>query len=168
MKTLALICAAVLAATAAASNVIQVRDVPNANTVSVLAWSVGESNFGIRTRIGRDGKIVGEGRAGDHRLYVDAAVADAKGGFTRAVVPPSTNLRLLNKEKDTDACRFGACSPMEAYGVNLADKLLRESKGDIVVQFRPSTGDNWEYTLRRDLISAYLATVDSVAASFKK
>ncbi len=166
MKTPALISAALLAVTAA--NIIQVRDIPSQNTVSVVAWSGAETGVGIRTRVGRDGKIVGEGKLGDHRLYVDASIADAKGGFTRAVALPSQNLRLLGKVKDTEACRFGPCSPMETYGVQIADKMLREGKGDLTVQFRPSTGDNWEYTLRRDLIDAYLATVDSLAAAFKK
>lgn len=167
MKTLALIGAATLAATAF-GNVIQIRDVPSSNTIPVVAWSSSESAVGIRTRVGRDGKIAGEGRAGDHRFYIDVAVADGKGGFTRAVALPNTNLRLIGKATDNDACRFGPCSPRDTYGVQIADKLLREGKGDLTVQFRPATGDNFEYTLPRTLIDAYLATVDSIAAANKK
>ena len=196
MKTSVLISGALVGAFAAAAAVrvpiVQVRDVPNAPFIEIVAWEPGEAQFGLRTRLRRDGTLLGAGR-GDHRLYLSTVFVDARGGFNIASAHTGKVFRKMTGrppvkidagrgsrdsreerdsivgEKDVDACRFGnVCSPAETIGLAVDDKFLREHRDSVIVTFRPKTGRNWEIRLEKPLIDAYLATIDSVSASLKK
>lgn len=171
MKTLALLTTTVLAAYAvSASPVVQVRDDPNAPAIAIVAWESSSAEFGLRTRLRRDGSHLGEGRVGDHRLFISSSFVQANGAFTHAVSHNGKLLRITNTVRDVDACRFGGgvCSPAQTIGLSVADKFLRENRDSLVVTLRPQTGRNWSIRLDRPLIDAYLNTMDSLSASLKK
>lgn len=150
-----------------ANAIVQVRDLPNAPFITIVAWAPGQGDYGLRTRIGRNGEHLGHARKGEHRLYVDSKFAENQGGFAHASVNGKV-LRAHGAERDMDACKFGECSPQSTVGVGVSDEILRENKDKFVVRFRPRGERPWEVTVRADLIEAYLAAVDSVSASLKK
>jgi hypothetical protein len=170
MKTLALISVAVLATSAAFANpVIQVRNDPKTPHVTIVAWDAAQTQYGLRTRLRRDGSHLGEGRVGEHRLFLNSVYVETNGGFAHAMAHTGKLLRNAGSAKDVDACRFGsACAPAQTIGLGLPDDFLRENRDSIVVTMRPRSGHNWTIRLDRDLISAYLATVDSASAALKK
>jgi hypothetical protein len=149
--------------------VVQVRDVANAPTISVLAWDGGDADYGLRTRINREGEDIGEARHGEHRLYLNTAFADAHGAFAHAVAQDGKLLRRTKDENDTDACRFdNVCTPRQTIGLGVPDEWLRKHSDSLVVTFRPTTGQNWTLRLDGSVIKAYLNTIDSVSASLEK
>jgi hypothetical protein len=170
MKTLALVPAflGVALATSSVTPVVQVRDDSNAPTIGIIGWQAGEAEFGLRTRLRRDGSHLGEGRANEHRLYMNTAFSDAKGGVSIATAHTGKVLRNAGEAKDVDACRFGACSPSQTTGLAVPDDLLRANRDSLVVTLRPKTGRSWVIRFDGSLINAYLGTVDSVAAALKK
>lgn len=170
MKTAALLSAVLLAAFARFQTpVVQVRDVSNAPTIAILAWEAGDADYGLRTRINRDGVDIGDARRGEHRLYVNPAVVDARGGFALAVTQDGKLLRHASDEDDPDACRFNnVCSPSHTLGLGVPDEWLRHHRDSLVVTFRPHTGQNWTIRIDGSVINAYLNTIDSVSASLKK
>jgi hypothetical protein len=191
MKILALISTVFLVAFAAvATPIVQVRDVPNAPFVGIVAWQPGEAAFGLRTRLRRDGSHLGENRIGEHRLYLSTVYVEANGGYAHAVAHNGKLLRDITRVReavrdtarnarrnesmrdtvvDVDACRFGnGCSTPKTVGLGISDEFLREHRDSLIVTMRPKTGRNWVIRLDGDLIKAYLATMDSVAASLKK
>ncbi len=141
--------------------VIQVRDFPGASIVEVVAWSASEPTFGVRTWVRRSG-------AADryHRLWVNSDFGP--GG--RDVAQAQGLKRPLPVTNATDAqnCLAGKCSPNSTFGARLPDGPFRDSKEDVAVKFITSGGSDFTFTLRRGLIDAYLATVDSVVASLRK
>ena len=171
MKTLVLLSAALIGATIAPRvPVIQVRDIPNAPTVSIVGWEAGEAQFGLRTRLRRDGSHLGEDRSGDHRLYLSSAFVKARGDSNTISVAHTGKVlrRSPGSERDVDACRFGnVCSPGETVGLNVPDEFLRENRDSLVITFRPRGGRNWSIKLDRPLLDAYLTTIDSVSAALK-
>lgn len=170
MNILAMISATLLVAFATfATPVIQVRDVPNAPYVVIVGWDAGNADYGLRTRLRRDGSHLGEGRVGEHRLFLSTVFVEANGAFAHAVAHNRKLLRNTGTARDIDACRFGnVCSPNETVGVGVSDEFLRENRDSLVVTLRPSTGRHWTIRLDRSLIDAYLGAVDSVSASLKK
>jgi hypothetical protein len=174
MKTLALISTVLIAALAAlATPVVQVRDVPTMPFVGIVAWQPGEAAFGLRTRLRRDGSHLGENRIGEHRLYLSTAYVEANGAWNHAVAHDGKLLRNITGGRDTvrdvDACRFGnGCSPTKTVGIGVSDEFLRQHRDSLVVTLRPKIGRNWTIRLDGEMIGAYLATMDSVAASLKK
>jgi hypothetical protein len=172
MKTIALVSAALVgAALAPRTPIVQVRDVPNAPTVSIVAWESAQAQFGLRTRLRRDGSHLGEGRSGDHRLYLNTAFVKANGDSSTISVSHTGKVlrRQSGTEKDIDACRFGnVCSPNETVGLNVPDEYLRQNRDSLVVTFRPRGGRNWSVRLDGSLIDAYLTTIDSVSAAMKQ
>lgn len=173
MKTSVLVPGAFVAALAAISAppvpIVQVRDLPNAPSLDIVAWESGEAQFGLRTRLRRDGSHLGEGRVGEHRFFLSSVFVDANGGFNIATAHNGKVLRKTANARDVDACRFGnVCSPSQTAGLGISDELLRENRDSFVVTFRPKTGRNWSVRLERRLIDAYLTTMDSVSASLRK
>jgi hypothetical protein len=169
MKLLILSAAALVASFAAtATPVIQVRDIEKAPTVAIVGWDAAQAEFGLRTRLRRDGSHLGDGRAGDHRLYLSSSLVDAKGAIAHATAHNGKLLRYSSVPvRDIDACRFGSCSPNQTVGLAVSDELLRENRDSLVVTLRPKTGRNWTIRLDKRLIDAYLSTIDSVGASLK-
>lgn len=170
MKIPALLLASVLVASfKQGPPVIQVRDLPHAPTIAVVAWDPGNPDFGLRTRLRRDGSVLGDARVGEHRLFLSAVFVDAQGGFARAVSQDGKLLRNSGRQADVDACRFGnVCSPRETIGLGVSDEWLRQHRDSAVVKLRPRTGQDWSIRLDGSLINAYLNAVDSVSAALKK
>lgn len=151
------------------SPVVQARDVSGSPFVAVVAWNSENAQYGLRTRIRRDGAIQGDPRGGEDRLYLSTAYVDANGGFAHAMTQDGKVLRNAGNSTDADACKFGGvCSPSSTVGLAMSDEWLRQNRDSIVVTFRPQTGRKWSIRLDRPTIEAYLAAVDSVAASLKK
>jgi hypothetical protein len=149
--------------------VVQVRDVPNTPNIPILAWDAGDADYGLRTRINREGEDIGEARHGEHRFYLSSSFVNARGGFAHAVAQDGKFLRQTNNENDPDACRFdNLCSPRQTIGLGVPDEWLRKHSDSLVVTFRPKTGQNWTVRLDGSVIKAYLSTIDSVEASLKK
>lgn len=149
--------------------VVQVRDVPNAPTIAVLAWDAASAEYGLRTRINRDGVDIGEARRGEHRLYLEPNFVEGHGGFAHAVTQDGKLLRPMSAEDDPDACRFdNVCSPSHTIGLGVPDEWLRKHRDSLVVTFRPQTGQNWTISIDGPVINAYLNTIDSISASLKK
>jgi hypothetical protein len=190
MKTVALVSALVAAVAAIAAPIVQVRDVPTMPFVSIVAWQPGEAAFGLRTRLRRNGSHLGEDRVGEHRLFLATTFVEANGGYDHAVAHNGKLLRDIGRVRemvrdtsrtrrrsestrdtviDVDACRFGnVCSANKTVGIGVSDEFLREHRDSLIVTLRPKVGRNWEIRLDGELIKAYLATMDSVAASLKK
>jgi hypothetical protein len=154
---------------AVAPPVIQVRGFWRSSVVSVVACDVEDAWFGLRTEISRNGTLVGGLRFGDHRLYLAPFQVWYFGGFAHATVVRGEPLLSTGWRSDPYSCFYGVhCSPMSTVGVRLPDALLRANRDSLVVNFLPRSRDPWSVTVRRALIAAYLATVDSVVASMKK
>jgi len=151
------------------SPVVQVRDMPNAPTVAIVAWDADNTDVGLRTRLSRDGKDLGDGRVGEHRLYLNSVFVDAQGGFAHAVAQDGKLLRTTDPARDVDACRFdNVCSPRETVGLGVSDEWLRKHRDSLVVTLRPRAGQNWTIRIDGSVINAYLNTIDSVSAAMKK
>ena len=174
MKTPALISAAVLVALANIPNpIVQVRDIPTAPYVGIVGWEAGEADYGLRTRLRRDGSHLGENRVGEHRLFLNAVWVESKGGFNHATAHNGKLLRNINGARDTvrdvEACSYGnVCSPATTVGIGVSDEFLRQNRDSIVVTMRPKTGRSWIIRLDRNLIDSYLTTMDSMSAALKK
>jgi hypothetical protein len=57
---------------------------------------------------------------------------------------------------------------MVTLGIRLPDSLLRANQEPVVVTFFPPVMTPWTLTIRRQLIDAYLAKVDSVVTDMKR
>lgn len=152
-----------------ATPVVQVRDFSNTPTVAIVAWDSDNADVGLRTRLGRDGKDLGDARVGEHRLYLSSVFVDARGGFAHAVAQDGKLLRTTGSARDMDACRLdNICSPRETIGLGVSDEWLRQHRDSLVVTLRPRTGQNWTIRIDGSVINAYLNTIDSVSAAMKK
>lgn len=152
------------AAAHAGPPIVQVRDFPASSIVS--GWAADATSYGLRAQVGRDGRLEGGLRRGDHRLFLSTIYVGHFGGFVHAVGPKGVLLPRGGVARDDYACYGGhACSPMQTVGVLVPDALLRANRDSLVVRFHPASGRNWTVTLRRDLIDRYLGAVDSVAAA---
>ena len=136
----------------------------------MVAWDPDDSEFGLRTSITRTGKLLGGLRAGDHSLYMTPYLLRDMGGFAHAAVDPKKGeLLSTGGRRDDYACFYGSqCSPLFTVGVRIPDSLLRENRDGMEVTFYPRVQDPWTLYLRRELISAYLAKVDSVVKEMRK
>ena len=142
---------------------VEVRDLPHTSTVSVLAWSPAETAYGIRAAFRRDGLLL----AGYHRIYVNTYAVNER-SFSRAW---TTNrpLRIGGVSRDPYYCSAGGevCSPYESFGALVLDKVLRAHRDSLPVTFYGRNGALLNLTLHRDVIDAYLTTVDSVSSALR-
>jgi hypothetical protein len=150
--------------------VVQVRDYWGSASVAIVAWDQDDPDFGLRTRVTRTGKLLGGLRAGDHTLYMTPYLLRDMGGFAHAAVDPKRGeLLSTGAGRDDYACFYGTqCSPRFIVGIRVPDSLLRENSDGLEVTFFPRVQDPWTLYLRRQLISAYLAKVDSVVKEMKR
>lgn len=152
-----------------ATPIVQVRDLSNAPSIAVVAWDAENADYGLRTRLRRDGSHLGEGRLGEHRLYISSTSVSAQGAFAHATTHKGKLLRSTASQRDMDACRFdNVCSPTTTVGLGISDEMLRENRDSLVVTLRPQTGRSWTIRIDGSVIGAYLATIDSVSASLRK
>lgn len=150
--------------------IVQVRDYWRSSVVTIVAWDQDDPDFGLRTSVTRTGKLVGGLRAGDHSLYMTPYLLRDMGGFAHAAVDPKRGeLLSTGAQRDDYACFYGTqCSPRFTVGVRVPDSLLRENRDGLEVTFFPRVQDPWTLYVRRELISAYLAKVDSVVKEMKR
>ncbi len=139
---------------------IQVRNFPAASIVEVVAWNASEPAFGLRTWVRRSG-------APDryHRLWV---TLDFPSGRDVTQAQGLNRPLQVSTATDTQNCFEGKCSPTSTFGARIPDGAFRASKEDVAVKFITGSASEFTITMRRGLVDAYLATVDSVIASLKK
>jgi hypothetical protein len=165
---------AALAAVAAplalnAQVIVQVRDFKGSSTISVVAWTPDQPNFGLRTEVRQDGSFAGDDRRGEHRLYLGSTYVRNQGGSGFVRTSTGRKLRATATKNDENACKGGgACSPPMTDGFAIPDALLRSSTDSLGVSFDGDTGKAWSIRLRGDLIASFLRVVDSVSTSLKK
>jgi hypothetical protein len=155
--------------------IVQVRDYPHSPTVAVLAWEPDENGLGLITQLRRDGTLVS-----DHQLYVSTyyngrvtltdspLLRRANWNVAEAVVPAHEVLLSTGVWRDQYHCYWGPCSPYEVRGIRIRDEMLRSNRDSIAVKLYGRGDQPLVVTVRRDLIDAYLSTVDSVAAALRK
>lgn len=149
--------------------VVQVREFWRSSVVSVVAWDADDAAFGLRTSVTRTGELVGGLRFGDHQVYMTPFYAQYMGGFKYATLTLPDLLLGTGTQRDPYSCFYGKdCSPMVTVGVRVPDSLLRANQDSLVMTFYPRVQKPWTITLRRELISAYLKTVDSVVMELRK
>ena len=148
--------------------VVQVRAFSHSSVISVVAWDANNADIGLRTSVSRSGGGLIGPRLGDHSLYMHPLYAQDMGGFKYASVSMREILVRTREERDVYSCFYGKeCSPMTTVGVRVPDSILRANQDSLVVTFFPAATEPWTITLHRDLISAYLKTVDSVVAELR-
>lgn len=158
---------------------IQVRYFSHSPSVSVVAWRDAAPEYGLRTQIRHDGSWVPE-----HAIYVSGHYQPVMPQAPRAAIP-SMPLQAYNVGRDADACRFGACSPELIMSARIEDETLRAARDSMPVRFyegaathrsalhvtgqdpRPGQRE-FTVTLGPALITAYLATVDSVRRELER
>jgi hypothetical protein len=158
---------------------VQVRYFSHSPTVTVVAWRAEHPGYGLRAQIRNDGSLVRE-----HLIYVSTSYRPEMPQSPRASIP-SMPLRAYKGLRDADACRFGECSPHAAMTALMPDQVLRATRDALPVRFyedvaarrnQPGSaapdvaGGPREFTITVDpaLVSAYLATVDSVTSELRK
>jgi hypothetical protein len=144
------------------SAAVEVRYSRFSPTISVLGWSVNDAGVGIRSTVRRDGSLVR-----DHRLYVSTYYVPAIRSYHLAAIPP-LGLEMVGVSRDYYACYSGRCSPFEAIGVRIPDEVLRSRREGLAVMLYGRSGREMSITVRRELIDAYLARLDSVRTTLRK
>jgi hypothetical protein len=142
---------------------VEVRDLPHTSTVSVLAWSPTETAYGNRSSFRRDGLLL----AGYHRIYVNTFAVNER--FFSQAWTTTRPLRIGGISRDPYYCASGGdvCSPYETFGALVLDKVLRANRDSLPVTFYGRNGALLNVTLHRDVIDAYLTTVDSVSSALR-
>jgi hypothetical protein len=140
--------------------IVQVRDFPSSPTVLIVAWNATQPGFGLSYAVRRSGAPERY-----HRLWVNLEwpggrdASDAK-GFDRPL--------QVSQLTEAQPCFEGKCLPPATFGARIPDAAVRAAKGNAEVKFVTSSGSEINFTVRRDLMDAYLRTVDSVVTAFKK
>ena len=164
---------------AAETPIVQVRSFPHSATVTVVAWSPDEADFGLRASLTRDGTLIR-----DHQLYVStdyenvslspyiSAVysrAGARRNFVETTAPGERVLLADAVFRDIDACSgWPKCSPLMVRTVRVPDDLLRANRDSLAVRFYGRAGSELIIAIHRDLIDSYLQNFDSVRAALRK
>jgi hypothetical protein len=153
--------------------VVQVRTYWRAASVTIIAWDPEDAAFGLRTTVNRSGTLTGGVKFGDHSLYMTPYLVRDMGGFKHAATMKdnveANVLLATGARRDDYSCFYGKnCSPMVTLGIRLPDSLLRANQEPVVVTFFPPVMTPWTLTIRRQLIDAYLAKVDSVVTDMKR
>ena len=150
--------------------VLRIREFPGSARTSVLVWSRDEAHVGLRAEVRRDdGRLTGDFQRDEHTLYLATSYVSTMGGFTRATVPPQHKLFLRRSWGRDDLACYGAgraqCSPPSTVRLAIPDSVLRAPGDSVVVTFHSDWANPWTVSLRREIVDAYLRTVDSVSAA---
>ena len=86
----------------------------------------------------------------------------------RATTMPSYSPLPVSSATDTQNCVELKCSPEATFGARIPDGPFRDNKENLSVKFLTGSDVEINITVRRPLIDAYLAAVDSVTAAQKK
>ena len=145
-----------------ASPTVMVRDFPGSSNVTIIAWNPGAPTYGLRTDVARNG-----GTWRYHWLYV--ATNSVPEREMAKVTGMNRSLKLEGSMKDDQNCFGGkGCAPPEYFSARIPDDVLRANLDGVSVKFLTKSGNELEYTVRREIVDAYLVAVDSVRAAFKK
>lgn len=149
--------------------VVVVRDYWRSTHFDVVAWHPDDGVVGIRAAVRRDnGALVRE-----HTLFVNRYVfvspLELSGAVWHAFTDVNAEGRTLIPTGlliDTNSCQgdYG-CSPFHNFTARVPDKLLRASRDGLVVRLVSRAPVERTFILGPQLITAYLATVDSVRNS---
>jgi hypothetical protein len=140
---------------------VQVKDVPTAPLIEVIAWNAAEPNYGLRSWVRRGGKPDRY-----HRFWVNKDMIPSAGDINSAQsLDRSLPTTLIN---DTQNCYNGVCMPNATIGARFLDDLLRSSKEDLLVTFFTTGGSRYPITVRKAVVDLYLTTMDSIIAAQKK
>lgn len=148
--------------------VVVVRDYWRSTHFDVVAWHPDDGVLGLRAAVRRDnGALVRE-----HTLFVNRYVFVSPrelSGVWHAFTNVNAEGRPLIRTGlfiDTNSCQgdYG-CSPFQSYTARVPDKLLRASRDGLVVRLVSQAPVERTFILGQQLITAYLATVDSVRNS---
>ena len=140
-------------------------------TVSIVAWDDEEIDYGLRAVVRRDGALV-EG----HQFYVSTYYfpdyrAFFRGNwyaFTRSM-ELSRPLRFAGVFHDIHRCEgVSVCSPYETFNARIPDEFLKAGHDSLVLKLYSRNGHEEIFTLRRDMIDAYLEKVASVSEALRK
>jgi hypothetical protein len=154
--------------------IVQVREYSNSPTIVVVAWEPDDNGFGLRTELRRDGSLVS-----DHQLYVSTyyngrveltnspLLQRGKRNVAEAVVPAHQVLLSTGVSRDLYHCYWGPCSPYESLGIRVRDEMLRSNRDSIAVRLYGRGDAEMVLTVSRNLIDAYLSTVDSLSAALR-
>lgn len=160
--------------------IVQVREFSHSATISIVAWSRDESEYGLRSSLLRDGTLV----RGEHEFYVSTyydgvsispylnASYSRSSGRRNTVMTTTPEAHLLLSAgvwRDPQACiGWPMCSPLTIRGVRIPDELLRANRDSFALRFYGRANSELTITLYRDLIDPYLRKVDSVSAALRK
>ena len=166
--------------------IVQVREFPHSSIVSVVAWSPDESAYGLRAGISRQGSSLirdhrlslstyrlGRNSVPDRRTYltpVSLSSRSAPGGVAETATPARQLVKVAGIFRDDRACFYDVetCTPFETIEVRLPDEMLRANRDSVAVRLYGRGGTEMIITVRREIIDAYLAKVDSVSAALRK
>lgn len=150
---------------------VVVRSYRFSPTVTVVGWDAAQAAYGLRATVRRDGTLVR-----DHQLYVNVDYFIDWRNFTRARWHAFTGnetfgrpLQFVGLFRDVHSCDGDrGCSPYESLRARVPDKFLRSSHDSIEVRIYGRSGSEEVVAIGGGVIAAYLATVDSVSAAFRK
>ncbi len=146
-----------------------VRHYWRAPSTTVIGFSAKEGYQGLRSSVRDDGSLVR-----DHHIFVSAyAVVNVASlhprnsnwyAFTNGM-QQKEQLQLNNPVRDQFNCDgTDECSPLFYYSARVSDGFLRASRDSIVVKMEEVNGmSETLVTLRADMVTRYLAVVDSVS-----
>lgn len=150
---------------------VVVRSYRFSPTVTVVGWDAAQAAYGLRATVRRDGTLVR-----DHQLYVNLDYFIDWRNFTRARWHAFTGnesfgrpLQFVGLYRDVHSCDGDrGCSPYESLRARVPDAFLRASRDSIEVRIYGRNGSEEVVAIGGGVIAAYLATVDSVSAAFRK
>lgn len=139
---------------------VVVRDYWRSPAADVFGWDPEDAAFGLRAKVRTDGSLIR-----DHQLYVSVYEFINVREYYKAVAW-SKNLEFTGTTRDAHACDGEqGCTPYITVGLRIPDSLLRANRDSMVVTFYTRRGDETTFAMRRDVVDAYLATVDSLKAA---
>lgn len=147
---------------------VQVREYEGSTTAEVVAWSSRRPNWGLRTAVRENGSL-----ERDHYVFVNTIYLGLTSSprFVKMLEPRVRNLETKIVSNDVHNCyQSDLCSPRSYLAARVPDRLL-QAKPDSIVLVVPSNRDaSGQVTIRiaADVITPYVATVDSLIAARKK
>ena len=141
--------------------VVQVRDFPNSSTIDIVAWDAMNPQWGLRTFVKRN-----NGQPDRyHRFWVNS---DYPGGRDVSTAQGLNRTLQVNTQNDNQNCYNGKCTPTSTFGGRINDNWIRDAKGDVDVRFLTSSSSEINLSVKKGVVEAYLAALDSVSKSLKK
>jgi len=136
---------------------VRIRDF-SAETI-VAGWA-GQPLFGLRTAVPR-----GSSPVRYHQFWLSASYIVGSAQISKAAAG-SRQFPMGGPTADNNNCfADGTCTPNRYYSASVRDDFLRKQKENLAVMFYLDNGTDFTLTVKKDLIDAYLAIVDSVSTA---